>query len=142
MPSPREPVEAMKDLEALRQLLDQRAGHSPLAGILDPKPVWRMDPDSWCWQVLYPNTEAEIRMNAPLSRGVHFLRSLSSFVYVRGDPRIVGIEVKSGGTLRQLSGSHAFRTKRSPSNCLVVGGGGEPLGGFLGEPAQHRLGRR
>ena len=81
VPSPREPVEAMKDLDALRQLLDQCAGHSPLARILDPKPAWRMDSDSWCWQVLYPNTEAEIRMNAPLSRGVHLLRSWSSFVY-------------------------------------------------------------
>ena len=81
-------------------------------------------------------------MNAPLSEVVYLLRSSSSFVYARGGPRIVGIEVKSGATLRYSRGMDAFRAKHSVDTCLVVGGGGVPLDEFLSEPAEHWLRRR
>ena len=42
-------------------------------------------------------------MSSPLSRDVYLLRSLSSFVHVRGGPRIAGIEVQSGGTLSEVA---------------------------------------
>lgn len=58
---------------------------------------------------------------------------------LRGGPRIVGIEVKSGGTLRHARGMDAFRAKHSADHCLVVGGGGVPLDEFLSEPAEHWL---
>ena len=61
---------------------------------------------------------------------------------LRGGPRIVGIEVKSGGTLRRTRGTDAFRAKHSVDHCLVVGGGGVPLDEFLSEPAEHWLRRR
>ena len=61
---------------------------------------------------------------------------------LRGGPRIVGIEVKSGGTLRHSRGMDAFRAKHSVDHCLVVGGGGVPLDEFLSEPAEHWLRRR
>ena len=61
---------------------------------------------------------------------------------LRGGPRIVGIEVKSGGTLRHARGMDAFRAKNAVDHCLVVGGGGVPLDEFLSEPAEHWLRRR
>ncbi|MYC67622.1 MAG: ATP-binding protein [Acidobacteriia bacterium] len=58
---------------------------------------------------------------------------------LRGGPRIVGIEVKSGGTLRHARGMDTFRAKHSVDHCLVVGGGGVSLDEFLSEPAEHWL---
>ena len=60
---------------------------------------------------------------------------------LRGGPRIVGIEVKSGGTLRHATGMDTFRAKHSVDHCLVVGDGGVPLDEFLSEPAGHWLRR-
>ena len=75
---------------------------------------------------------------------VQYWREGSSEVdfVLRGGPRIVGIEVKSGGTLRHSRGMDAFRAKYPVDNCLVVGGGGVPLDEFLSAPAEHWLRRR
>lgn len=61
---------------------------------------------------------------------------------LRGGPRLVGIEVKSGDKLRNARGMDAFRAKYSVDHCLLVGGGGVPLDEFLSEPAEHWLRRR
>ena len=60
---------------------------------------------------------------------------------LRGGRRVVGIEVKSGGTLRHARGMDAFRAKYAVDDCFVVGGGGVPLDEFLSEPAEHWLRR-
>ena len=61
---------------------------------------------------------------------------------LKGGPRVVGIEVKSGGTLRQTRGTEKFQAKPAVDHCFVVGGGGVPLDEFLSAPAAHWLGQR
>ena len=55
-------------------------------------------------------------MKAPLSRDVYLLRSLSSFVYVRGGPRIAGIEVQSSGTLSEVAERLLTSSSANPQN--------------------------
>ena len=75
---------------------------------------------------------------------VHYWRDGNAEVdfVLRGGPRVVGIEVKSGGTLRHARGMDEFRAKNAVDHCLVVGGGGVPLDEFLSEPAEHWLRRQ
>ncbi len=61
---------------------------------------------------------------------------------LKGGPRVVGIEVKSGGTLRQTRGTEKFQAKTAVDRCFVVGGGGVPLDEFLSAPAEHWLRQR
>ncbi|MDE0629201.1 MAG: DUF4143 domain-containing protein [Bryobacterales bacterium] len=72
---------------------------------------------------------------------VHYWRDGNAEVdYVlRGGPRVVGIEVKSGGKSRYARGARQFRAKHAVNHCLVVGGGGVPLDEFLNQPAEHWL---
>ena len=58
---------------------------------------------------------------------------------LKGGPRVVGIEVKSGGSPKHAQGMDKFREKYAVDHCLVVGGGGVPLDEFLSEPAEHWL---
>ena len=69
------------------------------------KPAWRLDTNGWCWQVLVSvhggwnlDQRPSVRRR-PLAHVLVFFR-----VCGRGGPRIVGIEVKSGGTLREARG--------------------------------------
>ncbi|MCY4188656.1 MAG: ATP-binding protein [Bryobacterales bacterium] len=58
---------------------------------------------------------------------------------LRGGQRLVGIEVKSGGTLTYTRGMHGFRNRHAVDNCIIAGGGGVPLDEFLSEPAEYWL---
>ena len=60
---------------------------------------------------------------------------------LRGGPRTVAVEVKSGGRIRQKRGMRAFRSKYEVNQCIVVGSAGVPLDEFLSEPAEHWLRR-
>ena len=75
---------------------------------------------------------------------VHYWRDGNAEVdfVLRGGPRVVGIEVKTGGTLRRTGGTRKFRAKNAVDHCLVVGGGGVPLDEFLSQPAEHWLKRK
>lgn len=60
------------------------------------------------------------------------------FVLARG-PRLMGIEVKSGGTRRRTTGLEAFATRFPDASTLVVGTGGVPLNEFLSLDADEWL---
>ena len=61
------------------------------------------------------------------------------FVLSQG-PRVLGIEVKSGGWARALRGLQAFENRFPKARTMLVGGrGGIPLNEFLAEPASFWL---
>ena len=62
------------------------------------------------------------------------------FVLRRG-PRLVGIEVKTGGVSGSLPGLAEFERRFRPEKSLVVGSGGEPLHEFLSVPADRWFGQ-
>lgn len=75
---------------------------------------------------------------------VHYWRNRNAEVdfVLRGGPRVVGIEVKSGTKLRHWREVDAFRKRNDVDACHVVGAGGLPLDEFLSAPADHWLRQR
>ena len=60
------------------------------------------------------------------------------FVLTRG-PRVLGLEVKSGGRRGPMSGLEAFQKRFPKARTMLVGGDGTPLDEFLWEPASYWL---
>jgi len=55
--------------------------------------------------------------------------------------RLTAIEVKSGATMRRISGLVEFQRRYPHATCLIVGTGGIEFTEFLSHPAEHWLGQ-
>ena len=58
---------------------------------------------------------------------------------LRGEERVLGIEVKSGRPRGGYGGLESFRARFRGARTLLVGEGGVPISGFLSESAAHWL---